>query len=61
MIKLIFSDGTEKAVSYNEAAKVYQILQGNELVVTPQERSKYIKLAEKTKRVEFNKPKKGNY
>lgn len=53
MAKLTFKDGEEEFVDYNTAAKVYQVMQGNELSVPPEERPKIQELAAKTKKVDF--------
>ena len=53
MAKLTFKDGTTEFVDYNTAAKVWQVMNGNELVVLPEERPEIQKLAEKTEKIDF--------
>lgn len=51
MAKVIFSDGSEKIVSYNQAAEIYQILTG---AAKPKNEAQ-VKFCEKVKEVVFDK------
>lgn len=59
MAKLTFKDGNTEFVDYNTAAKVWQVMNGNELVVPLEERPAIQKLAEKTEKIDFKAMSKG--
>ena len=55
MALIKFSDGRTAYTDYNTAAKIYQILKGNEMACDKEERPRLMKIAEQTESIDFAK------
>lgn len=53
MAKITYLDDTTEYVDYNTAAKIYQILEDNEEVLTKEEVTRLKPKAEKIKKIDF--------